>query len=358
MLLHVWKYDLEDAVFYQVRIIDTATSIIWITRYNQPGEFELYLPADSELINLFSQDGVIISRDDTDIVMYVEKLNLSTDAENGDYLTISGRTIDCILGRRVVRTQTVLNYATAESALKKLLDDNVIAPSNNIRKIGFVEYGILHGWQDAIKQQITGKNLLEAVSDICINYGYGYKMTFNAENKLVFDTFKGVDRTIGQSTNTHVVFSTEFENLGNTEYSVDRTEFCNWVYCAGEGEGIARKIGSAASIVEPGLFVFEKWVDARNVSSNNGDIEQTEYMQMLRNQAAEEIELFKKIQAFSGEILNADAYKYGIDYYLGDKVSIINEYGIKGNATITEVSEVEDETGYRLIPTLSEWDIA
>lgn len=358
MLLHVWEFNVEEKKFYQVRIIDNATSIIWTTRYNAAGDFELYIPADKELISLFGKDGIIITRDDTDRVMYVESLKLTTNAEDGDYLTISGRSVECIIGRRIVNSQTILDYDTAESALKKLLEDNLISPSDTMRRMSFVRYGLLHGWQDAIRIQITGKNLLDAITDICVNYNYGYKLTFRDVDKLVFDTYKGVDRTLSQNTNTHVIFSAEFENLGNTEYVVDRTEFCNWAYVAGEGEGTSRKVGQAASILEPGLFVFEKWFDARNVSSNNGEISHATYMQMLRNQAAEEIELAKVTKAFSGEILNINAYTYGVDYDLGDKVSIVNEYGIQGNATITEISEVEDETGYRLIPTLSEWDIA
>ena len=32
-----------------------------------------------------------------------------------------------------------------------------------------------------------------------------------------------------------------------------------------------------------------------------------------------------------------------------------NEYGIQAKATIIEVTEVEDESGYKIVPTLSEW---
>ena len=48
-------------------------------------------------------------------------------------------------------------------------------------------------------------------------------------------------------------------------------------------------------------------------------------------------------------------YKYHVDYELGDTVLIENEYGIQAKATIIEVTEVEDESGYRIVPTLSEW---
>ena len=78
---------------------------------------------------------------------------------------------------------------------------------------------------------------------------------------------------------------------------------------------------------------------------------------MLSNQGKEQLELRKITRSFNGEILNINNYVYGDDYNLGDKVSVKNEYNIRGNAVITEITEVEDENGYRIIPTLSEWEI-
>ena len=58
---------------------------------------------------------------------------------------------------------------------------------------------------------------------------------------------------------------------------------------------------------------------------------------------------------YSGEIVDNGMYKYHDDYELGDTVLIENEYGIQATATIIEVTEVEDESGYKIVPTLSEW---
>lgn len=358
MLLHVWRY--EDGAFNQKKIIDNATSIIWVTRYNQAGEFEIYLPATDELIDLFSHDGVIISRDDTQRAMYAEKMKLTTSAEDGDYLTISGRSIECVLSRRLVPEQTIIQYPSFVTGLYYLVYNNVIEPSNQMRKIPFVVFKTLPSWQESIDMQITGKDLLTVYESICTSYNTGFKMNFatiSGTKKMAIEFYRGVDRTLGQSVNNRVIFSPEFENIGNTEYEIDRTQFCNWVYVAGEGEGNQRKIRQVASIVESGLYIVEKWIDARNTSSNDGEISDSDYKKMLTAEGQAEIEASKIVEAFSGEVLNENAYKYGVDYNLGDKVSVVNEYGIQGSATITEISEIEDETGYRLVPTLSEWSV-
>ena len=71
----------------------------------------------------------------------------------------------------------------------------------------------------------------------------------------------------------------------------------------------------------------------------------------------DELAKVKELTDFSGEILAGNSYKYGIDYSLGDKVTVINEYGIRGTAVVSEITEVEDETGYSIYPTLSEWKV-
>ena len=50
-----------------------------------------------------------------------------------------------------------------------------------------------------------------------------------------------------------------------------------------------------------------------------------------------------------------EMYKYRVDYELGDTVLIENEYGIQAKAVISEITEVEDEEGYRIVPVLSKW---
>lgn len=358
MVIYVWQY--ANNTFTRVAAIDYATSVIWVSGYSTVGNFELYIRASKELLSLFQGD-IFLTRDDSETTMYVEKVRLDTNEETGDYLTISGRSAECILSFRVIKS-LVFSAAstTAESIMRTAV--GMFTPSGDVedyRKFPFLSLGTQQGWADNLTRQYTGKNLLELVSDLCNEYDYGFKLTFTGTG-FVFDLYKGTDRSFAQSTNTYVVFSPEFENLGNTEYTVDKSNFANSAYVAGEGEGAARKIYKWYWRDTSGLSVREIWVDARNSSSNTdeGQLTEEQYRLMLRSQGWEAIMLRKVTQTFNGEILNYNAYTYGVDYNLGDKVSIKNEYGVTGNATIMAITEVEDETGYRLVPTLSEWEIA
>lgn len=350
MILYAWE--LKNDTFTRVKVIDDATSVIWVKRFNDVGNFELYIKASKDLLELFKGD-IFLTRDESNVGMYVEKVQLNTDSENGDYLIITGRSAECILSWRII-TRVVYSSVstTAEYIIRNSIDSQLINSSTTNNNISWLTLGTDHAWQDFLTRQFTGKNLLDVVKELCVTYDYGFEFAWNGAG-FTINLYKGTDRSFNQTTNTYVVFSPDFENLGNTEYIKDTTEYANGVILGGEGEGAERTF---VVVLPQGITGFYRriiYVDARQSSSD--DITESQYTQMLVEQGKEELEQRKTIISFNGEILNYNNYTYGVDYNLGDKVSIINEYGIKGNATITEITEVEDESGYKLIPTLSEW---
>ena len=352
MILYFWRY--ANGAFNNIAVMDYATSTIWVQRFNAAGEFEIYVRASTQLYDLLQGD-IFITRPDSEIAMYVEKIDLNTDDENGDYLTISGRSAECIIGRRIIRRTVFVATVTAEYIIRTLMNSNIINPASTQleRKIDFISLAPASGYNDPFKRQFTGKNLLESIADICVMFNYGFKLTWTGSG-FVFSLYKGTDRSYGQTENTYVVFSPEFENIGNTTYTHDTTTYYNSVIIGGQGEGENRTI-TGITTGATGLDLKETWVDARNTSQ--GDLSLSEYIGVLQDEAKEALGLSKVTTKFSGEILNYNAYVYGKDYFLGDKVSVKNRYGITGNATVTEITEVEDDTGYRLVPTLSEWAV-
>lgn len=357
LILYIWKFNGEN--YQKTAIIDDATSIIWVRRFQNAGEFEIYIHATKELFALFMQEELLITRHDIpESAMIPEKVELTTDSENGNYLIISGKSAESILGRRIIPRITTYS-GTVEICIRYLVGVNLITmPDSNRRKIRLLEFSEAHGYPETIDKQVTGKNLLETISDICITYGYGFQLAFTGE-KFIFDVYKGIDRSLHQSENQRVIFSPEFKNIGNTSYIYDKSTYYNSATIAGEGEGKDRKIHTVFRDTEKakGLSLREKWIDARNTSSNaeEGELSPEQYESIMRQQATEELERCKPTVEFSGEILNTGMYQLGVDYWLGDTISIVNEFGISGTAIVTEITEVEDETGYKITPTFSDW---
>lgn len=352
MILYLWR--LNNNSFDRIAVIDNASSVIWVKRFHAAGEFEIYIKASTEFYGLINSGHIFITRDESNVGMYVEKIQLTTDQENGDYLTISGRSAECILDWRIVQRAVFSSVNdTAESIVRTLITQQLLT-AGDPGEIPWLSLEASHAWADNINRQFTGKKLIDIVQDLCTQFNYGFEFSWNGSG-FTIQLYKGTDRSYDQTENTFVVFSPEFENLGNTEYIKNTANYANAAIIGGEGEGNDRVF---VTVNPEGSTGFERrviYIDARNSSSDNGEIPEADYKLMLSEEAKEEISLHKVTAEFNGEILEYNNYKYGIDYNLGDKVSAVNEYGIRGNAQITEITEVEDETGYKLIPTLSEW---
>ena len=92
------------AEIFPVAVIDEFESVIWVRRYDMPGEFELYFAANKEIFKLVKENigYLIVTREDRQDVMYIEYVKLTESAENGDHILLKGRSIDCVMGKRVI----------------------------------------------------------------------------------------------------------------------------------------------------------------------------------------------------------------------------------------------------------------
>ena len=347
-----------DPSFEVIGVIDDYTSVIWTTRYTTPGDFELYLAADSKNIGLLAVNNYLVREQDFSNgqaanVMIIRNLQLTTDAENGDNLIATGPDLKGILARRVINGQTLFS-GKATACLRQLISDHLVSPTDTNRAVLSFSIGAdAIQTEHSMQVQITGTNLAEAVAEICERFGYGYRVSINGG--FVFQIYEGVDRSLDQSANPHVIFSSEFDNLISSTYGVDSTDYATTAYVAGEGEGVDRKIVETGAA--SGLNRYEVWVDARNASSNDGEITDADYLAMLEQQGAEEIAARAVTTSFEGEVDDTVNYTANVDYFLGDKVQIANDYGITAAARIVELIEAEDETGVSIIPTFAELEV-
>ena len=74
------------------------------------------------------------------------------------------------------------------------------------------------------------------------------------------------------------------------------------------------------------------------------------YSVYLLTRGYEKLSEFGQIVSFSGTVEPSTTFEYKKDYFLGDKVTVENEFGISAEARIVEIVEVADENGYRVEP--------
>lgn len=332
-----------------VAVIDHFLSAIWTPRYDDVGDFELQLPPSLDVFRTMKED-YFVTRLDDEMVGVIERVELVTEEEDGSYILVSGRCAKSLLDRRIVWKQTTLS-GTVEDCVRQLITENVVSPTDPNRAFSGFRLGDRNGFVWTMQMQVTGDNLLEVITKICKTYGYGFDVVLDGD-VFVFELFKGVDRSLSQEINPHVEFSHEFDNIITLEYAKEKTEFKNVALVAGEGEGDDRKTTSVG--YASGINRRELYVDARDISTNEGAIDAETYDLLLYERGSEKLTEHVMLTEFSGQVEPSTNYEYKVDYFLGDIVQITNEYGITITSRITEVIECEDANGYSITPTFEE----
>lgn len=349
-----------DTEFNLVGVVDDYISVIWRPAYYDVGDFELYINATSEAVAKLQPDYYLVRDRDVSVdedgnvtytkVMVIKNFTLKTDAEDGDHLIYTGRELKFLLNKRIVWKQTNLSGKT-ETAIRKLVTDNAVSPSDNNRVIPRLILGAESGLTDTIDKQVTGDKLDACITEICTAYNYGWDIYIYNSN-LVFIVYAGVDRSYGQTDRPYVVFSDEFDNIINSTYERRSEEYANCTLIAGEGEGVARTTTTVNNTLS-GLDRIEIFTDARDLSRNEGsedEIDSATYLKLLVERGRESLAALGVTEGFSGEVLTQGSFTYGVDFDLGDTVTVINEYGIGKNVLVLSAIESVDDTGTKLIP--------
>jgi hypothetical protein len=336
-----------------VDIIDTFQSLIWTERYNGYGDFEIYMSASEELVNTFASDRYI-RLTDSNRIMVIEDTQIKTDVENEDKLIIKGRSAESILDRRIIWAPTILS-GSLQNGIQTLLNDNLISPSILERAIPNFVFEIssdLTITALTVEAQYARDELYESIEKLCVSNNIGFKVTLDdVNNKLVFLLYAGVDRSYDQLTNPYVVFSKEFDNIINSDYSKSTKTLKNVTVVAGEGDGDARKtkvVGDAT-----GIERREMYTDASNVSQTVDSVvlSDDDYYAQLEQKGNEDLAENVLESSFDSQIDYTRTYKYGEDYFLGDIIQIVNGYGIQAKAQVTEIIRSQNESGIEMYPT-------
>lgn len=348
-------FNVHDHAGVWVGIIENPTSAIWTRRYQKPNDFELYFPATAETLALLADD-FYITRDDAPEVMIVEHIQILTSAEDGNYILVSGRGAESIIGRRIVLEQTSVS-GRVDAAAYRLIRENAVAPADPARALPLTMLAPDVSTATA-RAQYTGTNLLEAVEGICKAHGLGFRCVGDATEEgvaLRMELLAGTDRSEGQEARSPVIFSAEYENLLSSSYVMDTTNYKNVAIVAGEGEGKARKRATYGSA--SGMARREVFVDARDLSTNEGEISASDYTAQLVARGAEKLAEHALSEAFDGEMETSNTFALDVDYTLGDVVTVENEYGIRKNVRISAIMEAWDAEGYTAVPNFENVEV-
>lgn len=323
--------------FERIAVVDYYESLMWCKRYYDVGALDIEIEATEETVEVFQRGNYITRNDDTSIYR-IEAIELNTDVDEGDYLIVGAYDCKKILAQRIIWS-TVIFSGTVEDYIRKLITDNLISPSDTDRAISGFILGDKRGYTETIEQQTTYDNLCEKIISICKTYEYGWSVDFVNKN-LYINIYKGEEKGVR--------FSPQFENIADTKYKVDYSNYKNVALVGGDGEGKDRKLKTVGTAT--GLERCEMFVDAKSISSNTEEYTEETYYNALENEGKEKIAETAVSAEFEGSIDWLNTYAYKEDYNLGDVVTIDNGYGVSIKARIIEIIETWDNEGYALEP--------
>lgn len=339
-------------------IVESFESVIWNMQFYGKNDFQLVVPLSNPSAGLLTKGKYLVR--DIDMspgeyhnVMRIEDRSISFDADKGWLLQVSGGGLKKITAQRVIWDQINFIEESVETAIRTVITDNIISPSNADRAIPDFIMEEAQGFTDTFDGQFFGENIADWLESTCQLYGYGWDI-YIKDHKYVFQLIRSTDRGYGQSQVPPVIFSPEFDNLASATYEDRGSEYFNVGLIGGEGEGTSQITTSVGS--GTGLDRYEVYIDGGSVSSNGEIITMETYISMLQTYGLEQLTDTSLYQEISGEIIQNSVYEYGKDYFLGDKVQVDIGYA-SGKLQITEMIYSEDANGSKLVPTFGDQEV-
>ena len=389
-------------------VIDEAESVLWLKKYNDAGECEIYAPCNEAYLALIKR-GHYVYRYDDDMFCKITSFYIDTNVETGDYIIAKGVDISQILAGRIVRWN--ISYrGKLTGFIEKVLNENVINPAEPTRRIPNFEIdkSNFSALSATVDRNAFTDDLLQLIIATCKAHNYGFRVSYNINtHKLVFRLYEGVNKATQQA-EEYIEFSPDYANILSSSYSEDETNYKNVVYVSyigydektyllslhngatepqGEdrrevfidGTGVSRDItleelGQMFPDYETSSEVVEQETRTRyyiimndievtiatSVTTGNEETGYTEtitvsdytYLLLVRTLGETAFADWQRSQSFTGVVDTINTYEYKTDYDIGDIVKVINEYGIEAEARITGIMESDDtDNGYIAEPT-------
>ena len=363
---------LIDLSYKQKAVLDSFISFIWTDRYYECGDFEIKMPAN--LIPNELEIGAYLTFDRSEHTMIIESICVDR-TEDGNIATISGRSLESILDRRVIVNDICFKSSEGkglEYYIETLLNDNVISPTNPMRiimQLTFEESG-LDTANIEFEAQHQGTVLYDAICALCKNSGVGWKIEQRMQaNKggWYFKLYTGKDRSLNAKSGNKVLFSDDMGNLAETQYLESTTDYKNVAIIFGEKDqntgikSVAEVRGNTSGMgVFSGVYLDRREIGvsssvnktAKNEAGETVELSDEDYKKVLQNAGLDELSKHRVTRTANGNAVGVgNQFEYGRDYFLGDFVSA--NLGFAGNITarVVEMTFSMDADGFQQYPS-------
>jgi len=361
--------------FLKQDVIDAFHSIIWTERYYGDSDVELVVPATQTMIQKL-EEGTFLGLDESDEVMILETANIEENK-----LKVTGISLLKWLNNRFIRISAAhedrywyISGATPGNILWIVVYNMCCQGSPYLS--GSIPIGVTNpqsliipglGLKDYDK---SGSNVsvgvpygpvFAALYEIATTYEVGMQITLEsateASYSLGFRSYKGLNRTSGQTENPVVRFSPAMDSFTNIKElrSIAALKTLVYAFAPQNPDGLATTPGVSA-LTGPQYTGFDlraQLVFAEDITTDQVGGSQANLVNILNSRAYDALTTNHFIKAVDGEIVPNNQFQYGIHYNLGDVIEVQGNSDIVQSARITEYIRAQDDAGERAYPTVA-----
>lgn len=346
--LSVFQID-NSGTFINIGEINQFTSLEWGKAYQEYGEFKLKAPITEENLTLIKEGHFLWLGEQDAMLIQIVKQDSSSDGERT--FEAEGRSLECLLEQRCLWDAVNYEEQYASTIMYDIVTKNCISPSLTKRKIPFLGKSADKQLGGKISYQKTGESVYEALCEIAETTGLGFRILFDPHDKtFTFDVYKGEDRSVDQTENVFVEFSTEVDDILESSFYHNAQDYRNVAWVWGEemdvdDENWQPQIKYETGDTESeGFLRRELFVDAddveRVVEVDGAEVVLSEsvYKQQLAQKGGEELEENPLSESLEVQLRNFGYVQNILDeeYFLGDIVTITDAImGVRVNARVT-----------------------
>lgn len=359
MQLYVYSPQME-----MLGVVEEITSLVWTRRYWEPGDFKLLVPFNDTHNKLLQENNIVIKHGDTEAAE-IKYVSIRKNLEGFEVIEVHGKFLTHWINKRVIENQLANVSATAQNLIRRIVDENCITTSTAriIPNLSMADGPTIAGSKILYTSEIYA-NALDSIEDLAQGSKIGFRIdTDRSTGHHVFSVYKGVDSTENNSSgNPPCIFSQEYDNILEQEYSKSTEKYKNTAYVTGETKEDESFETVIVGAKNTGLSRNELYVsggDIKQTYKDDDDKEVTmtdeEYRRALSDRGGEKLEQYPISQSFASEINVGANLVYRKDFDLGDRVTCFNKkWNVRIDARITEITESYEVKGEGLEITFGE----
>lgn len=363
-------------------------TLIWNERFFEPSSFELTSYAVAKTREALPL-GALVSLRQSREIMQVEQHEITLEGEGVETLKVTGQSLTSYLDHRVIGEKRGTKYKANNnsylaSGLLLLYNSFVNSAAWDLTTRTSAYYKnpkdaipnsavtdstgeLADGTQGlSLQQWLEPGTIKEPVRNFLSYRPYGlrivrpphsaYKISItqagvfsypwtNNITELCFDVFKGVDRSFEQSVVPAVIFDTDIDDLINPNYMLSVGSLKTEVHICLDTKAIFAQSSDPSGLDRRVIFL--------DGGAPEDGFDQTEWENYNLGVANGVLDDHKELALVDGEVSPQSKLRFGVDYFLGDVVSVRGQYGAMSTARVTEFIRAKDENGIVSYPGLS-----